>query len=302
MLKILISGSGGFVGKALVPFLEAAGHEITSLSRGKGSKEDGKIFWDPDTGTLHKEDFEDFDAVIHLAGKNIASGRWTKKRKQEFFLSRCRDTWLLSQVLLRLYRPPKTLISASAIGIYGNRGKEILTEESARGRGFLADLCVKWEEATIPIANRGTRVVNTRFGTILGRSGGMLGKMIPLFKLGLGGYFGSGQQIISWVAFDDVVGAINHALHTDTLEGPVNITAPHPVSQREFVKILAKKFHRPAFCHIPGWALKILVGKEMAEEMLLSGSYVLPEKLLKTGYQFKYPTLEEALESAVLLD
>ncbi len=249
----------------------------------------------PMLGRINKADFEGFDAVIHLAGGGIADRRWTKKRKEQLFLSRCRDTWLLSQVLCRLYRPPKTMICASAIGFYGNRGDEELTEESGPGTGFLADLCQKWEEATLAIDNRGTRVVHCRFGAVLGTKGGALKKLLTPYRLGLGGKLGSGNQFFSWIAIDDLVGAAYHCLMNDTLSGPVNFVAPQAVRQREFAKLLAKKLGRPAFCRVPAPLLKLILG-EMAEEMLLSSQRVVPKKLLALGYRFRYPDLKAALD------
>lgn len=298
-LRILVSGSSGFIGAALVPFLKEQGHQIIKLVRHK-KQDENSIYWDPSTGVAEKEEFEGFDAVIHLAGKNIGQRRWNCKIKQEIFLSRCRDTWLLSQILLRLYKPPKCFICASAIGIYGSQREGVLTEESSFGEGFLANLCAKWEEATQPIANRGTRVVNTRFGLILSPTGGMLGKMLPLFKLGLGATFGDGKQIISWVALEDVVRAIYHALMMEKIEGPVNVTAPTPVKLEEFVQAIAAQVHRPAVFRVPKGLLKWIFG-EMADETLLASSYVVPKKLLDTGYQFQYPTLDKALDSFNLL-
>lgn len=290
-MRILLSGSSGFVGSALKTHLSAADHEVTCLMRNhtKQPTQDA-IFWDPEQGNLRKEDFEGFDAVIHLAGANIGAHRWSKKVKDQIFLSRCRDTWLLSQILCRLYRPPKTLISASAVGIYGNRGDEILTENSSLGSGFLSDLCTKWERATDSIENRGTRVIHTRFGHVLDPRGGILGKLIPLFRLGLGGKWGSGKQFVSWIALQDLVRAIEHCLNSESLSGPVNCVAPHPAAQAEFARIIAKKLHRPALGHLPAWLLKLVLG-EMAKETLLSSQRAMPEKLLEMGYLFKYPNL-----------
>lgn len=296
--RILLSGASGFIGSQLRVFLQLCGHEVLRLVRRKGDIAEDTVHWDPAHGDFQKEHFEGFDAVIHLAGAGIAQGRWSKYKKEQFFLSRCRDTWLLSQVLCRLYRPPKTVISASAIGFYGNRGEEELSEQSAQGHGFLADLCGKWEQATESIENRGTRVVHARFGVVLGAKGGVLKRMLPAFRLGLGGKMGSGDQMISWIGIDDLLGGIYHALMNEGLNGPVNLVAPQPVPQAEFAGILAKKLRRPAFCHLPAWVLKMALG-EMAEEMILSGQKVKPEKLLQTGYEFRYPDLQKALDFVV---
>lgn len=294
-MRILLSGSSGFVGSKLKIFLQLCGHEVICLTRRKEEASDKAIHWDPIHGNFQKEDFEGFDAVIHLAGANLGASRWNKERKEQFFLTRCRDTWLLAQVLCRLYRPPKTLICASAIGFYGDRGIEELTEDSPQGQGFLADLCGKWEKASESIENRGTRVVHARFGAVLGAQGGMLQKMLLPFRLGLGGKIGSGNQVISWIGIDDLLSAIYHVLMNEDLHEAVNMVAPQPVSQKEFAEILSKKVHRPAFCHIPAGILKLALG-EMAKEMILSSQKVIPSKLLASGYEFRYPDLSTALD------
>lgn len=293
--RILLSGASGFIGSQLKAFLQQAGHGVFRLVRRQEEAVGDAIFWDPTQGTVRKDDFEGFDAVIHLAGSGIADRRWTKKRKEQLFLSRCRDTWLLSQVLCRLYRPPKTMICASAVGFYGNRADEELTEESGPGKGFLADLCQKWEGATLAIDNRGTRVVHCRFGAVLGAKGGALKKLLTPYRLGLGGKLGSGEQFLSWIAIDDLLGAAYHCLMNENLSGPVNFVAPQAVRQKEFARLLAKKLGRPAFCHAPAWLLKLVLG-EMAEEMLLSSQRAVPKKLLASGYRFRYPDLEAALD------
>ncbi len=293
-MNILVSGASGFVGSALVPFLQASGHRVKKLVRHKKLGE-GEIFWDPVSENIQKEDFKDFNAVVHLAGKNIAQGRWTSKNKQEIFLSRARDTWLLSQVLLRVNHPPKTFISASAVGIYGDRGSEVLTEKNGPGDGFLADVCKEWEKATFPLAERGVRVVNSRFGLVLGKSGGMLHKILPIFKWGLGGKLGSGRQFVSWVALNDLIRALEYLLTHSSLEGPVNVTSPHPVTMEEFIKKIAQAVDRPAFFHLPGPLLKLIFG-EMAQELFLNSTRAVPEKLIQSGFRFEYPTLESALK------
>ncbi len=294
-LRILLSGASGFIGSNLKVFLQLAGHEVIRLVRNRAERGGDAIYWDPVHGDMKKEDFEGFDAVIHLAGASIASKRWTKKNKELLFLSRCRDTWLLSQILCRLYRPPRTFISASAIGIFGDRGEEELTETSARGKGFLADLCEKWEKAAEAIENRGTRVVQARFGAVLGAKGGMLRKMLGPFRFGVGGRVGSGRQIVSWIGIDDLLGGLYHCLMREDISGPVNLVSPQAVTQAEFTRLLAKKVGRPAFCHLPACFLKLALG-DMAKELLLSSQRVKPEKLLETGYPFRYPDLKTALD------
>lgn len=294
-LRILISGSSGFIGSRLKVFLQLAGHEIVRLVRRREELAEDAIYWDPTHGLLRKEDFEGFDAAIHLAGAGIAQGRWTKKKKDHLFLSRCRDTWLLSQVLCRLYQPPKFLLCASAIGFYGDRGSEELNELSPQGNGFFADLCGKWEKSTEAIENRGTRVVHARFGVVLSAKGGMLKKMLFPIRLGMGGKMGSGKQWVSWIGIDDLLGACYHCLLNEKISGPVNFTAPSPVKQIEFVQALANKLNRPAFFHLPAWFLKMALG-EMAREAILPSQNVKPANLLKTGYVFRYPDLKTALD------
>jgi uncharacterized protein len=293
-LRILVSGTRGLIGSHLKTLLQTAGHQVVSLKRGQQPRQEDAIFWDPSRGALCKEDFEDFDAVIHLAGESIG-GLWTSRKKNKLFLSRCRDTWLLSQVLCRLYRPPQTVITASAIGFYGNRGEETLDETSHCGKGFLADLCQKWEQASEVIENRGSRVVRARFGMVLSRKGGALQQMLLPFKLGLGGRLGSGEQILSWIGIDDAMGALYHILMEDSLSGPVNVVAPSPVSQKQFAKILAQKIHRPACVPIPAALLRGIFG-EMADAVLLSSARVTPRELMRTGYAFRYPDLQTALD------
>lgn len=294
-MRILLSGATGMIGRVLEAFLCTAGHDVVRLVRKVESPNLHTVRWDPVHGDFQKEDFEGFDAVIHLAGENIAAGRWTKKRKESLFLSRCRDSWLLSQALTRLYRPPKTVICASAIGYYGDRKEEELTEESSKGEGFLADLCAKWEDAMQAIENRGSRVVHTRFGAVLSADGGVLHHSLLPFKLGLGGRLGSGNQMMSWVGIDDVIGSIYHVLMTESLHGPVNVTAPYPVRQVDFACALAHQLGRPSFVPIPASVLRATLG-QMAEELLLSSAQVIPKKLLETGYAFRYTHLPKALE------
>jgi hypothetical protein len=284
--KILVSGSTGLVGRHLCSYLKTKGHKVFRLVRSKEKLAADALFWDPQTGSFDKEAFEGFDAVIHLAGENLASFRWTKAKKDAVFLSRARDTWLLSQVLTRLNQPPKILISASAVGYYGNRGEEPLTEDSPPGKGFIADLCKKWEEATQSIENRGVRVVHTRFGFILSKDGGALPKMVHAYRLGLGGKLGNGRQIMPWVAIDDVVGAIEHCLLKEEISGAVNVVAPQPTRQADFAKTLADALHRPHIFHLPAWFLRLFLG-EMAEELLLTSQNVICKRLLDTKYSFR---------------
>lgn len=293
-MRILVTGGSGLVGSALILYLRLLGHEVFSLVREREKEGDFSIYWDLESPHFPEEKLEGFDALIHLGGVNIAEKRWSAAYKEKIWVSRCRGTWLLAQGLSRLKNPPRCAISASAIGYYGTRGEEELTEGSLKGKGFLADLCGQWESSLEPLKHRGTRVVNARLGAVLSSKGGMLAKMLPAFQLGLGGRLGSGKQWISWIGIDDVLSALNHILHTEGLEGAVNLTAPEAVMQRDFARIFAQKLGRPALFPVPEWILKVALG-EMADEMLLSSAKVTPEKLIKSGFAFRYPDLATAL-------
>lgn len=292
-MKVLVSGATGLVGQALTPLLTTNGHEVFRLVRANPS-EANDVPWDPQQGVVHPARLEGIDAVVHLAGENIAGARWNPTVKERIRDSRVRGTRLLCETLARLERKPKTLICASAIGYYGDRGSEILTEKSTGGTGFLPDVCDEWEAACEPARQAGIRVVNLRIGVILSPKGGALAKMLLPFKLGGGGIVGSGRQYWSWVAIDDVVGAIAHALTHDQLSGPVNCTAPNPATNYEFTKTLGAVLHRPTIIPMPAFAAKLALG-EMAEALLLASTRVMPDKLLATGYQFRCPTLDGAL-------
>jgi uncharacterized protein (TIGR01777 family) len=295
-MKILVTGSSGLVGTALVPFLISKGYKVLRLVRSKPKSPKLEIQWNPEESTIDtaRLEAEVCDAVIHLAGESVAALRWTDEKKRRIRESRVKGTQFLSETLSRLSNPPKVLVCASATGYYGNRGDEILTEESKPGSGFLAEVAQAWERATDPASKKGIRVVLTRFGVILSPVGGALGKMLPLFRLGLAGVIGDGQQYMSWVALDDVVGAIYHAMITENLKGPVNVVSPHPVTSREFTKTLGRILNRPTLLPLPTFAARIALG-EMADETILSSTRVEPRKLLETGYKFQYSKLEEAL-------
>ncbi len=239
-MRILITGASGLIGSALVPFLTTGGHKVTQLVRAQSSAKGEGIPWDPERGIPYLASIEGFDVVIHLAGENIATGQWTEEKKARIRDSRVNSTRILCEALSCLTHPPKVLISASAVGYYGNRGDEVLSEESTAGQGFLSDVCTAWEAETLPARRRGIRVVHARFGVILSPREGALAKMLLPFKFGLGGRIGSGAQYMSWITLDDAVGALHHALITDTLEGPVNVTAPPPPSHRESTAALAR--------------------------------------------------------------
>jgi uncharacterized protein len=292
-MKLLISGSHGLVGKALLRSLEAKDHEIFRLVRHPPTN-DLEVEWSPDRYSIALARLEGFDACIHLAGESIASGRWNEEKKRKIRESRVKGTKLLSDALANLKRPPKTLISASAIGYYGNRGEEILDEGSAAGNDFLAGVCVEWENATSHARDQGIRVVNTRFGIILDSEGGALAKMLTPFRMGVGGRIGSGKQWMSWIALKDVIAGIEFALSNETLKGPVNFVAPNPVRNAEFTKALGKALSRPTIFPIPAFGVRLAFG-EMGDALLLSSQRVKPKRLTEAGYQFKYPSLETAL-------
>ena len=292
-MKVLVTGATGLVGSELVPFLTKEGHDVYRLTRGK-AHEAHDIVWDPARNQLPKGRIEGTEVVVHLAGENIAGKRWNQEVKQELRRSRVEGTKLLCETITQLETPPKTLICASAIGFYGDRGSEMLNETSAGGTGFLADLCRDWEAACEPARARGIRVVNLRIGVILSTKGGGLAKMLPPFKMGVGGVMGSGNQYWSWIAIDDLVGIINHCITHEKMSGPVNATAPCPVTNYDFTKTLGTVLGRPTIFPMPGFAARIALG-EMANELLLASARVMPNRLSESGYQFHYPSLEPAL-------
>lgn len=294
-MKVLISGSTGLIGSALIALLTDAGHAVVRLVRSTPKSDGSEVHWDPESGRIDSAGLEGMDAVVHLAGENIGVGRWSGDRKARIFDSRVKGTRLLCESLADLTAPPKVVVSASAIGYYGDRDEEILNETSISGFGFLAEVCVEWEIATEPLAETDIRVVNLRTGVVLSLAGGPLEKMLPPFKMGVGGVLGNGRQYMSWVALDDAVGAIHHALITDSLHGPVNNVAPHPVTNREFTKTLGRVLRRPTLFPLPSFGLRLMFGEEMANELFLASTRVAPTRLLATGYTFQYPDLEGAL-------
>ena len=289
-----MSGARGFIGSTIVSFLKGKGDEVVRLIRGEPPVGSRDVRWDPANGFIDKSKLEGFDAVIHLAGEQIANGRWTEKKKQEIRESRTKGTNLLAQSLAALSKPPKVLVSASAIGYYGDRGNEILTEDSSPGAGFLPEVGRVWEEAAVPALRAGIRVVHPRIGIVLGIAGGALGKMLPIFKLGIGGKIGDGRQYMSWISLDDMVGVLYHCVITETVRGPINGVAPHPVTNIEFTKILGGVLHRPTFFPLPAFGARLIFG-QLADEVLLASIRVQPTKLLASGYPFRHPHLEEAL-------
>ncbi len=293
-MKVLVTGATGLVGSELVPFLVKQGHVVFRLTSSK-PREGNDIVWDPAHNQLPKGRIEGTDVVVHLAGKNIAGKRWNSKVKEELRRSRVEGTKLLCETMTQLDVLPKTVICASAIGFYGDRGSEMLNETSAPGTGFLADLCREWEAACEPARAKGIRVVNLRIGVVLSAKGGGLAKMLTPFKLGLGGVIGTGNQYWSWIGIDDVVGAIDHCITNEKMSGPINATAPCPVTNYDFTKVLGTVLGRPTIVPTPGIVARIALG-EMANDLLLSSARVMPNRLSESGYRFLFPTLEPALK------
>jgi uncharacterized protein (TIGR01777 family) len=293
-MKILVTGSTGLIGSALIPSLLADGHSVVRLVRKISVTPANEVFWDPRLGTLNPAMLEGYDAVVHLAGESIAGARWTPENKRRILDSRVQGTRLLVEALLSLSKPPGVLISASAIGFYGNRGAEILREESPPGTGFLPDLCRQWEDAAQPASKRGIRVVTPRIGLVLSGQGGALARMLLPFKLGVGGKIGPGNQYLSWIALDDLVGSIRHMIQDQDLSGPVNAVSPRAVTNLEFTRALGRTLSRPTLFPLPAFAARIVLG-EMADELLLASARVEPARLLATGFQFRFSELEAAL-------
>jgi uncharacterized protein len=299
-MKILVSGSTGMVGSSLIPLLTTQGHSATCLVRpqSKPSPEaTPKIEWEPKTGTLDPTSLEGFDGIVHLAGDSIAS-KWTDEKKMELRNSRILGTRLLSETIAKLKNKPKVLVAASAIGYYGDRGDETLDETSRKGTGFLSDLCEDWETSAKPAIEAGIRVVNLRIGVVLSTKGGALKQMLLPFQLGAGGQIGNGKQYFSWIAIDDLCGAIIHCLNHEELKGPVNGTAPNPVTNEEFTKALGAALFRPTLIPIPPFGLRLMFG-EMADELLIAGQRVIPSKLQNSGYNFRQTEIEPALRQVL---
>lgn len=289
-----MSGSHGLIGSALVPVLAAHGHSVRRLVRGSASG--GDVAWDPEAGTVDERGLDGADAVVHLAGAGIGDKRWSAQRKALVRRSRVEATSSLASALARMADPPEVLVSGSAVGFYGDRGSEILDENSAGGTGFLAELCRDWEAATAPAAGAGIRVVNIRSGIVMSPHGGALKKQLPLFRLGLGGKLGTGRQYTSWISIDDEVGAIVHALRTGGLRGPVNVTAPEPVTAGQLARVLGSVLGRPVLLPVPRPALAAVLGRELAGELLAS-QRAFPVRLQDAGYTFRHTDLESALRA-----
>jgi uncharacterized protein len=292
--SVAVTGASGLLGSALLPALRAAGWTPRAVVRRAAGP--GEVRWDPAAGKIDLPALEGVDAAVHLAGESIAAGRWTAEAKRRIRDSRILGTRLLAESLVRLQRRPRVLISASAIGIYGDRGDASLDETSELGTDFLARVGQEWEAAARPAAEAGIRVVHLRFGIVLAREGGALGQMLTPFKLGVGGPLGSGRQWMSWIAIDDAVGAILEAITNEAARGPINAVAPEPVRNAEFAARLGEALHRPALLPAPAFALRALFG-EMADGALLASQRVVPARLATLGYRFKYPSLPQALEA-----
>lgn len=293
-MKIVVSGSHGLVGKALLKSLTDDGHEVFRLVRHEPIFGDPEIWWDPSEGRIDAEHLEGHDVVVHLAGESIASGRWTGEKKREILESRVKGTLLLSESLARLSRPPSVFLSASAIGYYGDRDDELLTEQSAPGDDFLSKVCIEWEDATKPAREKGIRTVHSRFGIILDDKGGALAKMLTPFRMGIGGRIGSGKQWMSWIALDDVVGGLKFLMGETSTRGPVNFVAPNPVTNAEFTTTLGRALRRPTLFPVPEFGVRLAFG-EMADALLLSSQRVEPTILKSKGFVFRWPMLDAAL-------
>lgn len=292
-MNVLISGATGLVGSELIPLLETGGHTVTKLVR-KPSKTGGReVVWDPARGDINAAQLAGIDAVVHLAGEGIANKRWSTAQKEKIRSSRTLGTGTLAKAVASMPVRPQVFVCASAIGFYGDRGDEVLDETSPAGRGFLPEVCREWEAACQPARDRGIRTVNMRIGVVLTPKGGALQKMLLPFKLGGGGVMGSGKQYWSWIALDDLIGAIYHALTRESVVGPVNATTPSPVTNREFTKTLGHVLHRPTIFPMPAFAARLALG-EMADDLLLASARVVPRVLERTNYEFRFPQLEGA--------
>lgn len=291
-MHVAVTGASGLVGRNLCAFLSTAGHRVTRIGRKAGGP--GEVAWDPMRGQLDPESLEGVDAVVHLAGESIMGLRWTASKKRAILESRVRGTRLLADTFAKMAAPPATLVSASAVGFYGDRGDEPVDESSAPGSGFLADVCRDWEDAAMAAEASGTRLVRLRVGVVLTASGGALATQLPLFRLGLGGPVGHGRQGLSWIGLDDLVYAIHFVLNRSDVSGPVNATAPGAVSNRGFAREVGRVLRRPAVLPVPAFALRMLLG-EMADEMLLAGAFVRPAALESAGFRFVHPDLGSSL-------
>ncbi len=299
MKTIVIAGASGTIGKALENFLIQKGNSVKRLVR-RDEVDDSEIFWDPDSDNLDPSRLVGIDAIVNLGGVGIGDKRWSQKRMDQILSSRTKGTKLISETISKLKSEngPNVLINASAIGYYGNSGSTHVTEESPLGEGFLAHVCSRWEESTQEAEKAGIRVAYARTGIVLSSSGGLLKKLLPLFKLGLGGQIGSGEQIMSWISLRDEISAISWLIEKE-IEGAVNLVSPEPVSNLEFTKTLGALLKRPTFLKVPSSALSLLYGRKLVEEIMFSNQFVVPKKLLDSNFSFSDPSLEEALLSQI---
>ena len=294
-MKILISGSHGFIGSAVFKHFQEEGHELLRLIRPTQIAHSDELFWEPISQFINQKKLKNIDAVVHLAGENIF-GRWNEKKKQAIYNSRVIGTDFLCKTLAEMDPKPSVLLCASAIGYYGNRGDEEMTESDSPGDSFLSQVCQDMETATEPAAQAGIRTVNLRFGMVLGKEGGALAKMLPAFKMGMGGPLGDGQQWVSWISLADIIGIIDFTLNNKKLSGPVNVVTPEPIRNRDFVHTIGKALHRPEPVPVPKKMLHLMFG-DFADEALLSSTKALPEKLTQAGYKFQHPNLQTAMDS-----
>jgi uncharacterized protein (TIGR01777 family) len=295
-MRILITGSSGLIGSSLIPFLNDQGNEIVRLVRDKKIIDNTSIYWNPALKALDADAIENFQVVIHLAGENIASRRWTKKQKVKIYNSRIKSTRLLVEKLKNLKKPPELLICASATGYYGDRGEELLTETSSKGKGFLADLVWEWEKNASIAKDNGIRVVSLRMGVVLSGDGGALKKILLPFKMGLGTIVGNGQQYMPWISIDDVNTIIDFIIRNESISGAVNVVAPKPITNYEYSESLGKALSRPVFFKVPASILKLAFG-EMAEQLVLSSSKVLPKVLTDHGFSFLHENIDQSLSA-----
>ena len=298
-MKIVLAGASGLVGTALTPWLRAGGHDVVRLVRGRAARTADEIGWDPGAGQIDQRGLEGAGAVINLAGENLGAGRWTAARRERILRSRVEATRTLVSGMASLTRKPEVFLSASAVGYYGNRGDEVLTEASGIGHGFLPEVCLAWETHAEGATRLDVRTVRLRFGMILSREGGALPKMLPLFRLGLGGRLGTGRQWMSWVTIEDVAGVVDLALRDARCVGAVNVVSPIPVRNAEFASALGRELRRPALLPAPAVMLRLVLGRPLAEEALLSSARATPERLRQLGYTFRHPTIASALDAAL---
>lgn len=293
-MRVAVSGSTGLVGSELASYLSAGGHEVVRLVRRDPAAGENAVRWDPRKREIDAAGLEGVDAIVHLSGENIATGRWTAARKAAIRDSRVEGTRILSEALAALSRPPRTLLCASAIGYYGDRGGDRTTEDAPPGKGFLPGVCREWEAASEAAERKGIRVVHLRIGMVLSPKGGALSRMLPMFRSGLGGVLGNGRQYVSWIALDDLLDVVLHVLQHEELRGPVNAVTPHPVTNRELTEALGNVLSRPTPFPVPAFVLRLAMG-EMADALLLSSARVAPRRLEETGYRFRFPEVRAAL-------